>query len=716
MSVSISDLMDKNRKQNFNKQTQLQDDLAEESGLAIVVVNESAPISVSNNNSICEVLFSSEEFGSECAKFCGKAFSEGKDKDEVVSVRCYAGIHYQIVPLKNKENKQFVSIVGRSFLRSEDYRNATKRAIEGDWQQFESEKLFNNVLLSSSEFEISKLSKRLQKLSDDDKEIFLQIKPETNENKEDTSESQADELSNLIKEFQEKQSNTGIKKIKQNNRSIQNKEEISAWRSLFSSLLEKEYQECLVGIADFLKKRYLISTLAWLENKNDTLESLWATGNLLGQQIQISISAQDSRFLDVVQKDTSLKLREQKTNEKNSQSENFIHLFPVAIGGKIKSALVIGDDIQDEDLKRKISRFIKNIAPELEILRLREEIKQQSSVTRAVQKFNQTLNQIDNEDFWLVLAQHSAELMHAERGSILIYDDNSEKFVVKAAIGNRSEVIKMLKSGEIGERVSQNVLKSGRPLVVKDAKKSGFVLSPTEWKYKTNSFISYPIIISGRKIGVLNLTDKVGGGSYDENDLDLLHTLAPQIALALDRTSLIRKAGRFQQLSITDPLTGLVNRRYLEERISEELNRSQRHGYPVSFMMIDVDSFKSFNDTFGHTEGDKALQLVGQCLKSVLRGADIAARYGGEEFSILLPQTTLKEAVIIAERVRQKVELTRFPNRQVTISVGLAVASSETKTAKDFIEIADKALYEAKENGRNRVKIYKKEDTVSKTV
>lgn len=706
--------MDKSRQQKNNKQKELQDDLAEQSGLAIVLVDESVPVSISNNNSICEILFSSAEFSSQCAEFCGKAFNEGVGKSETVSVRCYAGIHYQIVPLKTKQNKQFVSIVGRSFLKSEDYRNATKRAIEGDWQNFQSDKLFQNILLSSSEFEITKLSKRLQKLSEEEKETLLQIESDIKKVEEDISKPHTEELSNLIKDFQNKQINVGIKGSKPSGNQLQNKEEISAWRSLFSSLLEKEYRECLVAIASFLQKRYQISTLAWLENRRDVLESIWSTGNLLGQQIQISISATDLRFLEVVQKETSLKLREQRTNEQNSQTENHIHLFPVAIGGKVKSALVIGDDLQDEDLKRKISRFIKNIAPEFEILRLREEVKQQSAVTKAVQKFNQALSQIDSEDFWLVLAQKSAELMRAERGSILIYDDNSERFIVKAAIGNRADVIKMLESDKIGERVSQNVLKSGRPLVVKDAKKSGFVLSPPEWRYKTNSFISYPIIISGRKIGVLNLTDKVGGGSYDETDLELLHTLAPQIALALDRTSLIRKAGEFQQLSITDPLTGLVNRRYLEERITEELNRSQRHGYPVSFMMIDVDSFKSYNDSFGHTEGDKALQIVGQCLKSVLRGADVAARYGGEEFSILLPQTTLKEAIIIAERVRQKVESTRFPSRQVTISIGLAVGSSDIKTAKEFIEIADKALYEAKESGRNRVQVYKKkEDTAS---
>ena len=123
-------------------------------------------------------------------------------------------------------------------------------------------------------------------------------------------------------------------------------------------------------------------------------------------------------------------------------------------------------------------------------------------------------------------------------------------------------------------------------------------------------------------------------------------------------------------------------------------------------MMIDVDEFKSYNDTFGHTEGDKALQIVGICLKESLRAIDVAARYGGEEFSILLPQTTSAEAVIIAERVRERVEQTDFPNRQVTISIGGASISLSLNSARDLITAADRALYEAKRRGKNNVQIY----------
>src|ERR1700736_236212 len=162
-------------------------------------------------------------------------------------------------------------------------------------------------------------------------------------------------------------------------------------------------------------------------------------------------------------------------------------------------------------------------------------------------------------------------------------------------------------------------------------------------------------------------------------------------------------------MSITDPLTGLLNRRYLEERLTEELKRSRRHDYEMSFMMLDIDDFKIYNDRNGHQAGDLALEMTAQCLRSALRGADVASRYGGEELSILLPQTSLAEAVSIAERIRRRVERTRFPhgNSQplgaVTLSIGVSCYDEEHETAEAIIEGADKALYDAKSKGKNRV-------------
>lgn len=699
----------------------IQEELADKTGLAIVVVEGegSQVVSKANNNSICEILYASSEFAPRCAEYCGKAFEQAMEAGKTIAVKCHADLNYQAVPIKAGD-RQLVAIVGRTFLKSEDYRQATERALTGDWQQFSPEELFKNTLLTSSAREIEQAVKRLEKLTAAERTLFAEIGREVKtptENPVPTSPEEgvsttpeSDELTKMIELFHQAGPAANILTNQITEKTLEETEELAAWRSLFGSLLELNYQEACVAVLKFLAKRYELSNIAWLERRNNTFEAVWTSGSFKGQQLQITIPTDDDRLYDALQRETSLEFRGRKTEDESAPPQN-VNLFPATVGGLIHSAVMIGDRLGNEKIKRQIARFIRAVAAELEILRLREEIERQSWITKAVQRLNETLKKIDSEDFWTTLAQISAELMRAEQGSLLIFDDNSSELVVKAAIGSRADLIKKEDPARIGERVAQNVFSSGRPLVISDAGKAG-LKAPPEWNYKTDSFISYPIIIGGRKIGVLNVTDKIDGGTYNETDLELLNTLIPQIAVAIDRTSLIQKAGEFEQLSITDPLTGLVNRRYLEERLAEEIKRSQRHGYPLSFMMIDADEFKSYNDTFGHPEGDIALQIIGQCLKAALRGADIPVRYGGEEFSILLPQTTSSEALTIAERVRQKVETTRFPSRQVTVSIGVATCSTELKTPEDLIKAADSALYDAKRKGRNNVQVYQKPESL----
>jgi diguanylate cyclase (GGDEF)-like protein len=261
----------------------------------------------------------------------------------------------------------------------------------------------------------------------------------------------------------------------------------------------------------------------------------------------------------------------------------------------------------------------------------------------------------------------------------------------------------------LGEGISGGVLESGAPLVVENIDAAGMTPAPAERKYKTKSFISYPIMMSGRKIGVLNVADKVGGGSFDDVDLSLLEIVGPQIAVALERAEWQERATQFQLMSITDPLTGLLNRRYLEERLTEELNRSQRYNYSMSCLMIDIDDFKSYNDNNGHQAGDVALKITAHALKAALRSADVACRYGGEEFCILLPQTSLSEAGVIAERMRLRVTETDYPYGKsqpletVSISIGISTFAKNIDTAETVIAAADRALYSAKHKGKNRI-------------
>ena len=349
---------------------------------------------------------------------------------------------------------------------------------------------------------------------------------------------------------------------------------------------------------------------------------------------------------------------------------------------------------------------------QLEIERLRTELEHRSRFADSLQHFLERISSNDPTQTYQSIISSSKDLLNSERTSLLIFDENSNELILKAAIGLATDPT-TVRPVRLGEGVSGEVIESGKAMMVEDVDVSDLTPAPAERRYKTKSFISYPISIAGRKIGVLNVTDKSGGGVYDEVDLSLLDIIGPQVALAVERAEWQERAIEFQLMSITDPLTTLPNRRYLEERLTEELNRSKRYDYPMSFLMIDIDDFKSYNDNNGHQAGDLALQITAHCLKAALRSADIASRYGGEEFCILLPQTSVAEAGVIADRIRHRVSTTHFPHGKsqplgrVTISIGVATYSTIVNSAETVIAAADRALYQAKSLGKDRVEFYR---------
>jgi len=354
---------------------------------------------------------------------------------------------------------------------------------------------------------------------------------------------------------------------------------------------------------------------------------------------------------------------------------------------------------------------LANETLKLEVERLRNELEYRSRFADSLQNFLERISSSDPTQTYNSIISNSKDLLRSERASLLLFDENSNELVLKAAIGLGTDPA-TINRVRVGEGVSGEVMESGKALMVEDVDLSDVKPAPPDRLYKSKSFISYPIKIGGRKIGVLNVTDKSGGEPYDEVDLSLLEIIGPQVALALERAEWQERATEFQLMSITDPLTALPNRRYLEERLTEELNRSKRYDYPMSFLMIDIDDFKSYNDNNGHQAGDLALQITAHCLKAALRAADVPARYGGEEFCILLPQTSITEAGVIADRIRQRVATTHFPHGKaqplghVTVSIGVASYSAIVNSAEIVIAAADRALYKAKNMGKDRVEFY----------
>lgn len=224
--------------------------------------------------------------------------------------------------------------------------------------------------------------------------------------------------------------------------------------------------------------------------------------------------------------------------------------------------------------------------------------------------------------------------------------------------------------------------------------KSEYILTPDK---KIGLF---PMISENKLLGciVTKSTDNI----LSEKEIEYIEQLSNQSATTLNRANVYAEILKHATL---DALTGFYNRRQLEERIKQEASSAKRQHRSLCAIMTDIDYFKKVNDTYGHAAGDLVLKTVSREIKNQLRDYDVAGRYGGEEFVILLPFTKLEEAKMVAERLRKSIETKKFDigNKKINITISLGVAEYK---GKDFIENADKALYKAKESGRNKVIVY----------
>ena len=182
--------------------------------------------------------------------------------------------------------------------------------------------------------------------------------------------------------------------------------------------------------------------------------------------------------------------------------------------------------------------------------------------------------------------------------------------------------------------------------------------------------------------------------------------LAVMLAIVYFNGNIVEVDNRLREklinLSTRDGLTGVYNLRYFQEQLGKELERSDRNGRPVSMIFLDIDDFKLYNDTYGHDAANETLVELTRILAKSLRNMDTVARYGGEEIALLLPETDSAEAFTVAERLRKAIEHHPFKNRQVTVSAGVATYPGNTAHSNNLVKTADKAMYQAKREGKNR--------------
>ncbi|MDP3143710.1 MAG: sensor domain-containing diguanylate cyclase [Candidatus Omnitrophota bacterium] len=269
--------------------------------------------------------------------------------------------------------------------------------------------------------------------------------------------------------------------------------------------------------------------------------------------------------------------------------------------------------------------------------------------------------------------------------------------------GKAHEIIKHKK----GDIFDHWVIKKLQALIVEDIKKDfRFDLEriKKEELRPIRSLISVPLIVGKKVLGVLRM-DSIEESSFSDDDLRLLSTISDLGAVAIENSQLYQKA---EELAIKDGLTNLYLRRYLDERLNEEIGRSLRKGSVFSILMIDIDKFKDYNDKFGHMAGDIVLKTIAKILQmNFEQTGNIISRYGGEEFLIMLSECHKEKAQKVAEELRKLIkekEITlRKKHTHVTVSIGVAAFPQDARAMDDLIRCADAALYAAKKAGRDKV-------------
>lgn len=348
------------------------------------------------------------------------------------------------------------------------------------------------------------------------------------------------------------------------------------------------------------------------------------------------------------------------------------------------------------ELSQNFREMVISISHEKELKERRmRELNTLFEISNAVNFFT------NSEELLKFVLTHAIDALEAERGSIMLLDDNSDELVVKVATGGRYRVF----TGnpvKLGHGICGQVARDGSGLICnegfRDSRFRNFgSLMPVE---DIQSLICSPLKFKDGIIGVINIVNKRNGRQFRESDLSLLNLIASQAAVTIENNKLY-------ELSITDGMTRLFVHRYFQARLNEELLRARRYGLTISLIMIDIDNFKKFNDTYGHQVGDQVIQKVAQSIRDTVRtGIDVPCRYGGEEMAIIFPETRAEEAYQTAERLRERIASLAVAHSSgdlhITVSIGVASYPIHAHDRESLIKVADKSLYVSKGAGKNQ--------------
>ncbi len=382
--------------------------------------------------------------------------------------------------------------------------------------------------------------------------------------------------------------------------------------------------------------------------------------------------------------------------------------FPIKKRGRVVGVL----DIESKDKnvfspeERKFFRTIANqLGSAIENFQTMERLKKELQIRTALSELTNLISSVLELERLLrtVLDLLRTQFSYWNASIYLVSEDGME-LVLKSSVGVETEERLESKTLKVGkEGIPGIVAATGKPLNIGDVHAFPLAVPASP---EVRSELAVPIRKGNRVIGVLDVqSPRIN--EFDDEDLKVLELFAPHLGIAIDNATLYEK---MRELAITDGMTGLFNYRHFMRSIQKEVRRALRFKHNLALMMIDIDDFKIYNDTFGHPAGDELLKAIANALaKSVRPEIDFVARYGGEEFVIILPETDRKGALRVAERIRKNVSRINLPGAQAlplglfSVSIGIAMLSDDVKDPAKFIKAADDALYNAKRAGKNRV-------------
>lgn len=353
-----------------------------------------------------------------------------------------------------------------------------------------------------------------------------------------------------------------------------------------------------------------------------------------------------------------------------------------------QSILVSGVDIT---ARKKAEEVLKKLEEDL-----RSEGQKLEQVLGIDQRISAILELHHLIDF---IIEKATQILGVQRCSLMVLDAPAQELLIKGAKGLDENIIINTRI-KLGESIAGLVARDGNPLLVTDIEVEPAIARKNSPPYKSKSFISVPIKLRDKVVGVFNASDKGPRGEdiFTQRDLKIILMIVQQAAIAIENANYCRE---LEHLSTTDSLTGLYNHRYFMRALRFESERSNRYGNPLCLLMFDVDDLKSYNDVYGHLEGDFLLKEISRSVKENLRVVDVVCRYAGDEFMIILPETSIVRVKAIAEKIKQAVLNLRL-KRTVTISMGIA-ASRKDINVHDFILKTDQALYQAKKEGKGGI-------------